>query len=148
MHTDTVTRSWGLLSCHSSAAITSCFSTMLQVSVLNSWKLKVIQFFHGLHTHQTCHPLSMFGMLWIHVYDCVFQFPPISSNFARPLEDWDYIPQATINSLINSRKRWCCAAWGKWWSHQILTGFLMPRPYFRVSVTNSICSPSYVKSFD
>jgi hypothetical protein len=22
---------------------------------------------HGLHTHQTCHPLSMFGMLWIDV---------------------------------------------------------------------------------
>jgi hypothetical protein len=43
------------------------------------------QFFHGLHTHQTCHPLSMFGMLWIDVYDSVFQFPPISSNFTQTL---------------------------------------------------------------
>jgi hypothetical protein len=25
----------------------------------------------------------MFGMLWIDVYDSVFQFPPISSNFAQ-----------------------------------------------------------------
>jgi hypothetical protein len=34
------------------------------------------QFFHGLHTHQ------MFGIIWIDVYDSVFQFPPISINFA------------------------------------------------------------------
>ncbi|XP_070304785.1 LOW QUALITY PROTEIN: liprin-alpha-3-like [Salvelinus sp. IW2-2015] len=29
-----------------------------QGSVHISWKLKMFQFFHGLHTHQTCHPLS------------------------------------------------------------------------------------------
>ena len=29
MHRDTVTRSWGTLSCHSSAAITSCFSMIM-----------------------------------------------------------------------------------------------------------------------
>ena len=29
-------------------------------------------------------PLSMFGMLWIDVYDSVFQFPPC--NFAQPLK--------------------------------------------------------------
>jgi hypothetical protein len=28
----------------------------------------------------------MFGMLWIDVYDCVFQFLPISSNFTQPLK--------------------------------------------------------------
>ena len=38
---------------------------MSQGSVHNSWKLNMYRFFHGLHTHQTCHPLSMFGMLWI-----------------------------------------------------------------------------------
>ncbi len=32
------------------------------------------------------HPLSMFGMLWIGVYDSVFQFLPICSNFAQPLK--------------------------------------------------------------
>ena len=31
-------------------------------------------------------PLSMFGMLWIDVYNSVFQFPPISGNFAQPLK--------------------------------------------------------------
>ncbi len=39
----------------------------------------------GQHTHRTCPPLSMFGMLWISVYDSV-QFLPISSNFAQPLK--------------------------------------------------------------
>ena len=28
----------------------------------------------------------MFGMLWIDVYDSVFQFPPVSNNFAQPLK--------------------------------------------------------------
>ncbi len=31
-------------------------------------------------------PLSMFGMLWIGIYDSKFQFLPISSNFAQPLK--------------------------------------------------------------
>jgi hypothetical protein len=51
----------------------------------------------------------MFGMLLIGVYDSVFQFPPISSNFE---EEWDNIPQATINSLINFMRRRCHAANG------------------------------------
>ncbi len=56
---------------------------MLQGSVHNSWKLKTSQFLHGQHTHRTCHPLSMFG---ISIYDSVFQFLPISRNFAQPLK--------------------------------------------------------------
>ncbi len=91
MHRDTVTRSWGPLLCHSSTTITSCCSMimhgpMLQGSVQNSWKLKTSQSLHGQHTHWTCHPLSMFGMLWIGIYDSVFQFLSISSNFAQPLK--------------------------------------------------------------
>ncbi len=59
----------GPLLCHSSTTITSCCSMiilgpMLQGSVHNSWKLKTSQFLHGQHTHRTCHPLSMFGMIW------------------------------------------------------------------------------------
>ncbi len=88
---DTLMRSWGPLLCHSSTTVTSCCSMMihgpmLQGSVHNSWKLKTSQFLHGQHTHQTRHPLSTFGMLWIGVYDSVFQFLPISSNFAQPLK--------------------------------------------------------------
>jgi hypothetical protein len=40
----------------------------------------------SLHNNQACHPLSMFGMLRIDVYDSVFQFLLISSNFAQPLK--------------------------------------------------------------
>ncbi len=127
MHRDTVTRSWGPLLCHSSTTITSCRSMimhgpMLQGSVHNSWKLKTSQFLHGQHTHRTCHPLSMFGMLWISVYDSVFQFLPISSNFAQPLKRSGptfHRPQSTTWSTL-------CEVDGKWWSHQILTGFQTP----------------------
>ncbi len=93
MHRDTVMRSWGPLLCYSSTTITSCCSMimhgpMLQGSVHNSWKLKTSQFLHCQHTHRrrTGHPLSMFGMPWIGVYDSVFQFLPISSNFTQPLK--------------------------------------------------------------
>jgi hypothetical protein len=42
--------------------------------------------------------MSMFGMLWIDVYGSVFQFPPISSNFAQSLKrsrSTFYRPQST-----------------------------------------------------
>ncbi len=119
------TRSWGPLLCHSSTTITSCCSMimhgpMLQGSVHNSWKLKTSQFLHGQHNHRTWHPLSMFGMIWIGVYDSVFQFLPISSNFAQPLKRSGptfHRPQSTTWSTL-------CEGDGKWWSHQILTSFL------------------------
>ncbi len=79
------------LFCHSSMTITWCCSMimhgpMLQGSVHNSWKLKNPSSCMGHHTHRTCHPLSMFRMLWIGAYDSVFQFLPITSNFAQPLK--------------------------------------------------------------
>ena len=82
--------SWGQWLCHSSATTTSGFSMIMhgpmsQGSVHNCWKLKMSQFFHGLHSHQTYHPLSMFGMVLVDLYEIVFQFLPISSNFALPL---------------------------------------------------------------
>jgi hypothetical protein len=43
---------------------------------------------------------------------------------------------------INSAKEMCRTALGKWWSHQILTGFLIHTPTFfiKVSVTNGCIS--------
>ncbi len=127
-HRDTVTRSWGPLLCHSSTSITSCCSMimhgpMLQASVHNSWKLKSSQFLHDQHTHRTCHPLSMFVMyvmLCIGVYDSVLQFLPISSNFTQPLKR----SGPTLHNQQPDQlyvQEMCCTAWGKWWSHQILT---------------------------
>jgi hypothetical protein len=63
-----------------------------QGSAHNSWKLKMSQFFHGLYTHQICHPLNMFGMLWI---DNIQQLRTAIEEF----------PQATISSLINSMQK-------------------------------------------
>ncbi len=127
MHRDTVTRSWGPYLCHSSTTITSCCSMimhgpMLQGSVHNSWKLKSSQFLHGQHTHRTCHPLSMFGMLWIGVYVSLFQFLPKSINFAQPLKrsgptfhrpqstTWSTLTQITNTDL----DRFVNNIWEKW----------------------------------
>ncbi len=128
MHRDIVTRFWGPLLCHSSTTMTSCCSMimhgpMLQGSVHNSWKLKTSQFLHGQHTHRTCHPLSMFGMLWIGVYDSVFQFLPISSNFSQPLNRSGPTSHRPLQPDQLYVKEMCCTVWGKWRSHQILTGF-------------------------
>ncbi len=115
MHRDTVTRSWGPLLCHSFTTITSCCSMimhgpMLQRSVHISWKLKTSQFLNGQHTHQTCHPLSMFGMLWIDVYDSVSVPANINQLRIETIEEkWTNIPQATINNLTNSMWRRCVA---------------------------------------
>ncbi len=96
------------LLCHSSTTITSCcsmimHSPMLQGSVYNSWKMKTSHFLHGQHIHWTCHLLSMFGMLWICVYDRMFQFLPISSNFTQPLKrsgPTSHRPQSTTWSTL------------------------------------------------
>jgi hypothetical protein len=59
----------------------------------------------------------------------VRQRVPVPSNIQQLEEEWDNIPQATINSLINYVNEM---------SHQILTGFLIhASTYFlRYSVCN------------
>ena len=98
------------------------------------------QFFYGLHPLQTCHPLSIFGMLWIDVYDSVFQFPPISSNFGLAIEEeWDNIPQATINSLIQSMRRKCVVLYDANGGHiRYWLVFWFTPPFFlgTISMTN------------
>ncbi len=133
MHRDTVTRSWGPLLCHSSTTISSCCSMImhgpvLQGSVHNYWKLKISQFLHGQHTHRTCHPLSMFGMLWIGVYTTACssscQYPATSHSHWRGVNQHSTGHNQQPDQLYV--KEMCCTAWGKWWSHQILTGFRTP----------------------
>ena len=54
----------------------------------------------------------------------VLQRVPVPANIQRLctaiVEEWDNITQTTINSLY--AKEMCRTVWGKWWSHQILTG--------------------------
>jgi hypothetical protein len=65
--------------------------SIVQGSGHNSWKLNISQFFYGLHTHQTCHPL--FVTLWIGVYDSVFQFPSNIQQLRTAIkEEWENIP--------------------------------------------------------
>ena len=63
------------------------------------------------------------------------QYPATSHSHWRGVEQ-----HSTINSLINYMQRRSHTAWGKWWSHQILTGFLIHYLYFKVSVTNRCIS--------
>ncbi len=133
MHRDTVTRSWGPLLCHSSTTISSCCSMImhgpvLQGSVHNYWKLKISQFLHGQHTPRTCHTLSMFGILWIGVYTT----DPVHANILqlhRAIERGEDQHSTGHNQQPDQlyAKEMCCTEWGKWWSHQILTGFWTPR---------------------
>ncbi len=118
IHRATVTRSWGPLLSHSSTTITSCcsmimHSPMLQGSVHNSWKLKTSQFLHGQHTHRTCHQLSMFGMLWINRATSHIYWRGVDQHSTGHNQQPDQL----------YAKEMCCTAWGKWWSHQKLTGF-------------------------
>ncbi len=81
-----------------------------------------------IHTHRTRHPLSMFGMLWIGVYDSVFQFLPISSNFTQPLKRSGptlHRPQSTTWSTLCEGDVMHCMR--QMVSHQILTGFQTPQ---------------------
>ena len=117
---DTVMRSWGPLLCHSSTTWPAYSPDM-----------------------------SLIEHVWDALDRCVKQRVPVPANIQQLCiaieEEWDNFPQATINSLINSMKEMCRAAWCKWWSHQILTGFLIHTPTFKVYVTNRC---SHVKSID
>ena len=149
MDRGTVMRSWGPMSCHSSTAITSCFS-MIMYTI--PWKLKLSQFFHGLHIHQTCHTMSMFGMLWIYMYGSVFQFPPISSNFTQSLKRSRtsfYRPQSTAWSTLWEGDVSRCMR------HVAVTPetdwFSDPRPYLLIGICDQqmhFCISSHVKSID
>ena len=143
MHRDTVTRSWGPLWCHSSAAMFQHGNARPQDTTIckKSWKLKQCQFFHGLHTHQTCHPLTMFGMLWIDMYGSVFQFPTNIQQLRTAIEEeWDNIPQATINSLINSMWRRCVALHETNSGHNRILSVFLSTLFSKVSVTNRCIS--------
>jgi hypothetical protein len=81
----------------------------------------------------------MFGMLWIDVYISVLQFTPNIHQLRTAVEEeWDKIPQATINSLINSMRR--CVTLRK--ADTVLSSFLIHTPtlFFKVSVTNRCIS--------
>lgn len=74
---------------------------MLLWSECITWMWKTSKCLCGLHTSQTGHPLSTFGMPRVDVCEKVFQFLPISSSI-QPLKQSGTTFQTTINKLINS----------------------------------------------
>ncbi len=129
MHRDTVTRSWGPLLCHSSKTITLCCSMimhgpMLQGFVHNSWKLKTSQFLHGQHTHQTCHHWACLGCSGSAYRTVCSSSCQTSHSHWRGVDQHSTDPNQQPDQLY--AKEMCCTAWGKWWLHQILTGFRTP----------------------
>ena len=88
-------------------------------------------------------PIEMFGMLWIDVYDSVFQFPTISSNYAQPLKrSGDNILQATINMGVIEQNNIVFMRVSPFYrvvqlvvgqTIQMLQTFFMRRPIFRMS---------------
>ncbi len=105
---------------------------MLQGSVHNSWKLKKNSVLAWPAYSPDRSPIE-------HVWDALDrrlrQCVPVPANIQQLHtaieEEWTNITQATINNLIVPQsttwpKEMCCTAWGKWWSHRILTGFRTP----------------------
>ena len=62
-------------------------------------------------------------------------------------EEWDNIPQATINSIINSMRRRCVALHEANGDHtRYGLFFFYPRPYLFVKVSVTICDQLYSQS--
>ena len=126
MHRNTVTRSWGpfirrhqLMFQHDNARICTQFLEAENVPVL-PWPAYLPD-------------MSPIDHVWDALDRGVRQHVPVPANIQQlrtPIEVWDNIPQTTINSPVNAMKM-CLAAWGKWWSHQILTGFLIHASTFK-----------------
>ena len=97
--------------------------------------LKMSQLFHGLHTHMS--PIEhVWDALDQRVRQCV-RVPANSQQLHTAIEDeWDNIPQATINSLIASMRRKCVALheayrahtryWLVFWSTPLPLRYLWP----------------------
>ncbi len=132
MHRDTVTRSWGPLLCHSSTTIT----TTLQHD--NAWPLVAricTQFMEAENIPVLAWPAYLLDMSPIeHVWDAldrrIRQHVPVPANIQQLRSLHSYWRGVDQHSTGHNQqpdqlyaKEMCCTAWGKWGSHQILTGF-------------------------
>jgi len=87
--------------------------------------VKTFQFLHGQHTHQTCHPLIMFGTLGsVYTTACSSscQYSATLHRYWRGVDQHSTAHNQQPDQLYVMEM--CCTAWGKWWPHQILTGFV------------------------
>ncbi len=96
-------------------------------SVHNSWKLKTSQFLHGQHTHRhvthwAC--LRCSGSAYTRACSSSWQYPATSHSHWRGVDQHSTGHNQQPDQLYAKEVR--CTVWGKWWSHQILTGFWTP----------------------
>ncbi len=111
MHRDTVMRSWGPLLCHSSTTITSCLQ----------------------HDNPRPHVARISTQFLEAENIPVLAWPAYSADMSHIEHIWDALDWRILkrsgSTFHNQQpdqlyaKEMCCTAWGKWWSHQILTGF-------------------------
>ncbi len=117
---DTVTRSWGPLLCHSSTTITSCCKDLCTIP--GSWKHPsscMASILTGRVTHWVC-----LGSAYTTVCSSSCQYPATSHSHWRGVDQHSKGHNQQPNQLY--AREMCGAALGKWWSHQILTGFRTP----------------------
>ena len=111
MHRDTVMKPWGPLSCHSSTAMFQHESAWPHVTRICKQFLEAenVPVFPWSAYSPDMSPIDY---VW-DALDRVRQRVPVPANIQQLCtdigEDWDNIPQATINSLINSMRRRCVA---------------------------------------
>lgn len=104
-------RSWGLLLCDSPTTITSYCSM-----IVKSPCCKYVD--HWLEDLVDIWPMGMFEILWSGVSNTVFQFLWMSRWRGENQQTTDH---NQVDQVLAKEMRG--TAWGKWWSHTILTGF-------------------------
>ncbi len=129
MHSDTMTRSWGPLLFHSST-IMIMHGPMLQGHTIpGSWKhpssfLASILTRHV--THWACLGCSGLAYTTAPTSSSSYQYPATLHSHWKGVDQHSKGHNQQPDQLYV--KEMCCTVWGKWWSHQILTGFRTPPP--------------------
>ena len=144
----TVTRSWGPLPCHHLMfqhdnaqphveGICTQFLEAENVPVL-PWHT------HRRVTHWAC--LGCSGLMCMTACSRSRQYPATLHSHCRGLGQHSTGHNQQLNQLCV--KEMCGTTWGKLWSHQILTAFLVNAHTFFKSICDQqmhICIPSHVK---
>ena len=126
LNADTLTRSWGPLSCYLSATIISFYSI-----VMNSLMSQGSGISRFLEAEKKKKKLvlawTVFSLLWLLCSTCSTatscHYPAALYSHRRVLDR-----RSTGHNQQHVQlyaKEMCCTIWGKLWSHQILMGFLI-----------------------
>ncbi len=120
------------LQCHSSTTITSCCSMIMHspmckdlYTIPGSWKHPsscMASILTGHVTHWAC--LGCSGSAYTTACSSSCKYPATSHSHWRGVGQHSTGHNQQPDQLY--AKEMCCTAWGKWWSHQILTGFQTP----------------------